>query len=86
MSKPRQSPAPQRHGQAQRRSGTEKSSAAAVWVGLAHAARAAQHCKRRCRRRIQSISHPLPYPDNLFEDPRELSSPTQTMVSMLRGC
>ena len=35
-------------------------------------------CKRRRRRRIRhSISRPLPYPDNPFEDPRESPSPTQ---------
>lgn len=35
-------------------------------------------CKRRRRRRIRhSISRPLPYPDNPFEDPRETPSPAQ---------
>ena len=35
-------------------------------------------CKRRRRRRIrQSISRPLPYPDNPFEDPRQSPIPAQ---------
>ncbi len=35
-------------------------------------------CKRRRRQRIRlSISRPIPYPENPFEDPRDLPSPTQ---------
>ena len=53
-----------------------------VVVGLVVAGAAAVAafilCKRRRRRRIrQSISRPLPYPDNPFEDPRVSPSPTQ---------
>ena len=39
-------------------------------------------CKRRRRRHIRnSISRPLPYPENPFEDPRESPSPTEMRYS-----
>lgn len=38
------------------------------------------HKKRRRQRIRHSISRPLPYPDNPFEDPRDTPSPTQTQM------